>query len=157
MKRKKRNGWRCRSCSRAYSAAVSLERRVETVTVPLVVLASAGIPLEIWATMPTKVGTTQEVNGFQAVSGQRIGQRPEIGWWRSSKLHPFPKNGVKEPKIRGMQSMSLFSWIIAIKSRSLFDCAMWTVILVAQNRMTDVRQVDSNLMIASGKQNTLNH
>jgi hypothetical protein len=151
VKRKKRNGWRYRSCNRASLAAASLERRIETVTVPLVVLASAGIPWEIWATILIKVGTTHEINGSQAVSGQRIGQRPEIGWWRSSKLHPFPKNGVKESKRRGVQSMSLFSWIIAIKSWSLFDCAMRTVIFVAQNWMTDVRQVHSNLMIASRK------
>ena len=84
----------------------------------------------------------------QSFSGQRIGQRPEIGRRRGAELHPFTKDGVKESKRRSVQSMSFFRRIIPIKSGSLFDRPVRPVVFVADDRMANVRQVDSNLMIA---------
>ena len=62
---------------------------------------------------------------------------------------------MKEPKRRRMQCMSLLCWFIAIEPRRFADGTEGAVVLVSNNRVTDMRQMHANLMIATSKQDTL--
>ena len=91
-----------------------------------------------------------------AATGRLVTELPEVSGRIAPKRQPFTKNRMQKTDRRGMQRVTLFGGLVAVKSRRLANGTVRSVVLVPDNRMSDVRQVDPNLVVAAGVQHTLN-